>query len=167
MLINWNNELCFADGCSHWRMKCGWRFFFSVSFVRRHLSIGHIDTHRNQSFECDKCPKASVSRHYLKLHIKNVHTAPRDLLCPHCGHAYRTLCTLNNHRRFKYKGGGIQCNICGKKFKDNCGLKRHMPVHEEKSETFPVCKIKCRNMTSHSCICLKEKPQKKHTCHHW
>ena len=72
--------------------------FFSVSFVRRHLSIGHIDTHRNQSFECDKCPKAFVSRHYLKLHIKNVHTAPRDLLCPHCGHAYRTLCTLNNHR---------------------------------------------------------------------
>ena len=29
--------------------------FFSVIFVRRHLSKGYLDTHRNQSFECDKC----------------------------------------------------------------------------------------------------------------
>ena len=84
-------------------------------FVQRHLNIGHlcinIDTHRNQSFECNNCPKAFVSRHYLKLHIKNVHTAPRDLLCSHCGFAYRTLCTLDNHIRFKHKGGDLRKEI--------------------------------------------------------
>ena len=56
----------------------------------------------------------------------------------------------------KHNGGGIQCNICGKKFKDNNGLKRHMPIHEEKSETCLEYKKNADwNKTTHSWSRLK------------
>ena len=68
MLITLKNESFLSQFCSK-------KFKHWASLYQ------HIDTHRNQSFECDKCSKAFVSRQYSTLHIRNVHTEPMDLQC--------------------------------------------------------------------------------------
>ena len=111
-------------------------------------------------------PKIFATRHYLNLHIRNVHTEPRNLLCPHCGRAYHTSCALSNHIRFKHKGGGNECSICERKFKDNYGLKRHLSSHEEKAQHCSICNKNFKNLKEHSKHCTKEKSEKRYTCHH-
>lgn len=83
--------------------------FCSKSFKHRSSLYRHLNTHKNELFKCNQCPKIFATRHYLNLHIRNVHTEPRNLLCPHCGRAYHTSCALSYHIRFKHKGGVMKC----------------------------------------------------------
>lgn len=120
--------------------------FCSKSFKHRSSLYRHLNTHKNELFKCNQCPKIFATRHYLNLHIRNVHTEPRNLLCPHCGRAYHTSCALSYHIRFKHKGGGNECSIWERKFKDNYGIKRHLSSHEEKAQHCSICNKNFKNL---------------------
>ena len=120
-----HTEKLLADEESFLSQFCSKKFKHWASLYQ------HIDTHRNQSFECDKCSKAFVSRQYSTLHIRNVHTEPMDLQCA----------IVAMH---------IACYV-KKKFKQlQARLKRHKPVQEEKVRNLPRINTKCRDMTTNS-----------------
>lgn len=127
----------------------------SKSFKHRSSLYRHLNAHKNELFKCNQCPKIFATRHYWNLHIGNVHTEPRNLLCPHCGRAYHTSC-----------GGSNECSISERKFKDNYGLKRHLSSHEEKAQHCSICNKDFKNLKEHSKHCKKDKSEQRYSWHH-
>lgn len=107
---------------------------------------------KNESFIWNQCPKEFATRHYLYLHIKNVH----NLICPHCGQAYHTSCALSSLIGYKHDGGSNEGSICERKLKNNYSLKRHLSSHEEKAHNCSICNKNFKNLKEHSNYCTKE-----------
>ncbi|XP_052745567.1 zinc finger protein 652 isoform X16 [Bicyclus anynana] len=157
MSVHYNNAVCDI---------CGKGF---LSYPRL---LTHIESHKNGTYPCEKCPKTfpSISKlkyhnakihgtlikmskchkclqrfehHYEKLkHLKQVHGISFTYTCDICKSTFKARYLLSMHV-IKHHTQNIICEICNKTFSEPCQLRKHMPVHtQERKYVCPACK-KC------------------------
>jgi len=87
---------------------------------------------------CGQCNKNFTSKSELTAHIGNncldvavvaMDTSTVDRLCPFCGKRFRSMATLENHKRVHTREKPFTCEVCTKPFRTKGNLLEHMRVH--------------------------------------
>ena len=114
------NYVCPHEGCG--------KGFFSI-----HTFEVHKDSHTDErKFMCNQCGKSWKFDGQRKL-CERKHNKDYGFYCPYegCGKGFYTKAQYDKHLRVHTGETPFQCNICGKKFKQNTHLKTHLKgVHQ-------------------------------------
>ncbi|XP_046371412.2 zinc finger protein 62 homolog [Haliotis rufescens] len=98
----------------------------------------HVD---NKPISCEVCNKSFRTSYYLKSHM-NAHNGAKPYKCKFCDLHFTYASTRRRHQRthIPEESMNFMCNICGKKFYDQCDFDRHMLGHSgEKPFMCDVC----------------------------
>ncbi|XP_053622645.1 zinc finger protein 846-like [Plodia interpunctella] len=85
--------------------------------------------HQEESFECAVCARACANQRSLNHHMESIHSATRSYACSRCSARYNTDKALKRHMRGH--DGLVEkklaiCHLCGRSFKSNNKLNRHI-----------------------------------------
>ena len=135
---------------SHYCQKCK-KYFTDASSLKVHTKA-HDPS--QLKFKCSVCSKGFLSKPKLDEHMPS-HSEDKLYVCQFCkAKSYKHLKGAREHEETcsqnpKAKGPFV-CRICGKKYKDRRGRKRHMKdVHDDAPAeiwTFCVLQTKCAAM---------------------
>lgn len=164
-----------ARGKKHQCRNCD-RTFCNIVSLKKHCAMAHRDQNpfKEKRFQCDQCPKryltefllgqhklshqnlknekcefcsfATNAPYDLKNHIKRIHQASKDYVCPEkdCGKAFKRRCDMENHRKSVHSTVKVyvKCPTCDVIVLEK-GLQSHMiNRHSEKALERPhVCQI--------------------------
>jgi len=81
------------------------------------------------TFTCEQCNKNFTSKSHLSAHIGNNCSDGADRQCPYCGKQFRSVATLENHKRVHTREKPFTCELCGKAFRTKGNLLEHKRVH--------------------------------------
>ncbi|XP_060876933.1 gastrula zinc finger protein XlCGF26.1-like isoform X1 [Metopolophium dirhodum] len=81
------------------------------------------------TFTCEQCNKKFTSKSQLSAHIGNNCSDGVDRQCPYCGKQFRSVATLENHKRVHTREKPFACELCGKAFRTKGNLLEHKRVH--------------------------------------
>jgi KRAB domain-containing zinc finger protein len=81
------------------------------------------------TFTCEQCNKNFTSKSQLSAHIGNNCSEGADRQCPYCGKQFRSVATLENHKRVHTREKPFTCELCGKAFRTKGNLLEHKRVH--------------------------------------
>ena len=98
----------------------------------------HMKGHASE-VNCTVCGKRFPGVFSLRAHAKRAHYSS-DYECKECGKFFRTELGLERH--VPVHSGEFKCNECGKAFRDNCEVRRHMRMvhcHGSKNHHCEVC----------------------------
>lgn len=116
-------------------------------YLTEFLLAQHRLSHENRkSQKCTQCNFATNALYDLKNHIKRIHNATKDFLCPEegCGKAFKRRCDMENHRKTVHTDIKIyvKCPVCDVIVLEK-GLQSHMiNRHSEKAKQKPfVCQV--------------------------
>lgn len=89
---------------------------------------------RQTTFTCERCNKNFTSKQRLSAHIGNNCTDASnpgsvDRHCPYCGKEFRSVATLENHKRVHTREKPFTCEMCSKAFRTKGNLLEHKRVH--------------------------------------
>lgn len=134
-----HKELKHPDGTAEekTKWKAGPKQMCSVCgrlFPDKSKMIAHEKTHFGIMTSCEICGKKFLHKHYLRKHIKSVHSNHRPFGCniDGCNWSFAYPQCLKRHQARKH--GMVtnrnECPICGKDFPDSTyHLKRHLKAH--------------------------------------
>lgn len=121
------------------------RAFASLDELSAHERALHADgepreppaQHHQEAFACDRCDKSFASESQLSEHAEKycggsgpaVAAAATGRLCPFCGKSFRSLATLENHKRVHTREKPFACDECDKPFRTKGNLLEHKRVH--------------------------------------
>lgn len=105
------------------------------SVLRRRLKFHNEKYHSDTQYECDICGKVFKQRKGIAFHMKSVHLPKTDtgrtFPCKFCDKIFKSdsnryvhVRRLHSTEPYKYV-----CQICNKRFAQNCGLKEHLTAH--------------------------------------
>ncbi|XP_027838155.2 zinc finger protein 250-like isoform X1 [Aphis gossypii] len=80
-------------------------------------------------FTCEQCNKNFTSKSLLVSHIGNNCSDGADRQCPYCGKQFRSVATLENHKRVHTREKPFTCELCAKPFRTKGNLLEHKRVH--------------------------------------
>ncbi|XP_055607217.1 zinc finger protein 652-like [Uranotaenia lowii] len=106
-----------------------------------------LETHRKRhgnvrQFKCDYCPMEYFTKPEKSLHMKQVHLNAFLANCPHCGLAFKTKSTLNQHLKTHDNQRTHTCAVCGFGFKSYTHLNRHIKaVHQDVRFNCEHCEV--------------------------
>lgn len=130
--------------------KCHKRFKCTQS-LEKHQQL-HDDSYVKPE-KCGFCDKDFRNNWDLQRHLL-VHTGLKPYKCTRCSKAFTCKSNLLKHEQRHDKVTAPKapvvteyvCNVCGKKFRFNCDLRRHVGVH---SDVRPyICAICCKGFAS-------------------
>lgn len=82
------------------------------------------------TFTCEQCNKKFISKSQLSAHIGNNCSDIADRQCPYCGKQFRSVATLENHKRVHTREKPFACDQCAKAFRTKGNLLEHKRVHK-------------------------------------
>ncbi|XP_044742777.1 uncharacterized protein LOC123305197 isoform X2 [Chrysoperla carnea] len=115
-------------------------------FTTRDCLAEHIQTHSQETFTCDTCGFAFVSRTKLQAHQKTIHVYT-TYSCTQCEYKNFTRVGLKNHVRIHHKnssgtsGSQFPCNECNLSFHTANRLREHVQKTHQTGRNFhcPLC----------------------------
>ncbi|KAK4037765.1 zinc finger protein 2 isoform X2 [Daphnia magna] len=110
----------------------------SVNYYRIHR-LSHL-----AEYPCETCGKIFKDNSKLVLH-RQVHSNKRPHECDVCGKTFKRATTVRVHKRTVHGSKDEQflftCELCGKRFKTNFELKKHLDKHPSEDNPLPYqCK---------------------------
>ena len=131
-------------------------------------------TRRCASVRCHLCGKTLASKHYLKVHIQNVHQGRKDHKCNQCGKRYTQAGDLKAHIATVHKGVRYKCSHCGKLYTQRSSMLQHVraahPAEAEgakhKNPQCDLCgmtftrpyQVTCHKASAHG-VCIPGRPE--------
>ena len=111
--------------------------FCGLTVKTKKEHVKHYQEHHcveTQTLKCTKCSKtftelSSLSDHLRRVHLDDVSGGKEGevQVCPECGRKLETKKLLSRHMKTVHrKVKSLNCEMCGKLFRDNFGLKRHL-----------------------------------------
>ena len=157
--------------CNHCEKKFSWEEYLKVHLKRNHSekltkkpvrcsvckikhdSIKLLRIHRlkehpfTEKFSCSHCEKKSISREYLKVHIKLNHSvkfSSEKYICSVCIKMFDSLKVLRTHREEKHQiADKFNCDQCTSIFPGKMSLTLH--VKRKHNDSLPVKNFQCLN----------------------
>uniref|UniRef100_A0A8C7M1D7 Uncharacterized protein n=1 Tax=Oncorhynchus kisutch TaxID=8019 RepID=A0A8C7M1D7_ONCKI len=98
----------------------------------------HMRTHTGESpYTCTDCGDVFAQLKGLQEH-RNIHTEERSFRCSVCGEGFHHSHTLTKHKLL-HSQESFLCTRCGKSFKLNDDLLRHLRTVHDERQSGPVC----------------------------
>lgn len=114
------------------------------SFPDRYSYKIHNKSHEGEKcFKCEFCLYASISARHLESHML-IHTDQKPFQCDQCDQSFRQKQLLKRHQNLYHNPTYVpppprektnKCPDCGRAFRHNGNLMRHMAVHDPESST--------------------------------
>lgn len=102
------------------------------SFRTSHYLNKHKNSHEQNRYECDLCPKSFLWFDQFRCHMQKIHPQCLDLfVCPICSRTFQHNAVLMYHIRAHRT---FECYICKCTYKRIRGLKTHMNFHKTTEE---------------------------------
>ena len=122
----------------------------SETHLKRHIA----EKHEKLKVSCSQCSFQTTNKYTLAWHIKNIHTANRELYrCEICENEYVSKNALQQHIATKHEGKRYPCDACHVLFSEPKSLKLHVKtIHEN-------IRIPCN-------LCETTHSSKQHLKHH-
>lgn len=146
-------DLEIVEGISDLRRPNG---FFGCRFCKREFSapnfaINHMqDMHGKLLHKCDVCGKEFRQKTEVDKHkATHLRDAPLPYPCGSCSQGFKTFDEFQQHSRTHQLTKKFGCAQCGRRFKDEAKLHKHMINH---------------NLNPYSCQRCKKTFRSKHTC---
>lgn len=100
------------------------------------VSAHEAASSKTNTFTCEQCDKNFCSKTQLSEHIGNncndssdAMVVDADRQCPYCGKQFRSVATLENHKRVHTREKPFTCDVCSKPFRTKGNLLEHKRVH--------------------------------------
>jgi len=132
--------------------ECG-RRFMDINHLNEHLLFEHQIIVKNQKargdgrYMCTVCGNALCSQGALNYHLKTVHSDPSDCIsyaCEICGKIFKTEPHLKRHVG-THNPPTVRCPICGKMFNHQANVVRHVKtIHVPDDQKKYQCEICCK-----------------------
>lgn len=135
--VHFKDSLPLAFSCTICKFQC----------VNKDVLKKHLVTHSDQrDFQCDQCDKNFKLKGSLTAHIRAVHIAERNFICPVCGFGCKTQRQLVNHQVAHSDETPFKCKFCLASFKALHNLKSHeLRMHLSDPVTCDMCGKKLKH----------------------
>ena len=81
------------------------------------------------SIPCSICGKLFISKTYVKKHIRSVHMQEKSHKCSQCFKSFNAKFNMLKHFQEQHTGVCYTCSTCGRIFKHESSLQKHLPIH--------------------------------------
>lgn len=110
--------------------------FSRKSGILQHKQVVHND---NRPFFCDICGNKFKTKQMLHKH-QATHSEDRPFKCPQCPATFKLKGDLHSHEKKTHTTHGpVACHICGKLYKVQSTLRKHMVKHNGQDIKCPHC----------------------------
>ena len=103
---------------------------FCFKMFRKPGLSAHIAANHKDSYPCKKCGDVFANRELLLAHRESMHH--KVWPCEHCDKVFKVKQMLDNHIRIHTKEKPFQCHICSQQFTQKVHLMAHISRHDEK-----------------------------------
>ncbi|XP_076110423.1 uncharacterized protein LOC143079118 [Mytilus galloprovincialis] len=118
---------------------CG-RSFSQKETLRYHRQTHEEEKDKPRRFECHICNKKLRKKESLQIHLRQ-HEGIKPYICEYCGMAFTQNGNRNKHVQLIHnEDRSLECTKCGKSFKLQEHLKRHMKMHLIREGEIPADK---------------------------
>lgn len=87
-----------------------------------------------KNYQCLECEKRFASQRDVKRHMKRIHSAERNHVCPTCGKSYTRSDELKSHKRSHTGEKPFQCAYCDYCSAQKVNLRHHIAQHHGQKE---------------------------------
>lgn len=111
--------------------KCS-KFFSNPVTLQIHEELNHTEYFdaTDNGFRCKMCPHEAENRRLILHHINQNHLHVSTLLCDICGKSFLNENGLRNHIQTHRETKSYLCQICSKAFKMKSSLRAHIKTHD-------------------------------------
>lgn len=123
--------------------KCPEIKFETVEKLNQHLLESCKED--DKEYKCNKCSLKWNSIHVLRLHLQHDHDILKPSVCDQCGLILSAQKHLARHKKYVHLGVKHMCDVCGKSYNSEAGLREHIEKKHEGNHgtNCEKCKLDC------------------------